>query len=389
MENKFNYVVLGAGRQGTSAAYDLAKIGYANSIILADRDMIAAKNAAHRINSLLQTNIIHSQTIDVTNENDLVKLLIGADVTLSAVPYYYNLGITKAAIKAKTSLCDMGGHTGIVRQQLALDKQAKEAGISIVPDCGMGPGLIVTMAAFVINLFDTPQEIYIYDGGLPQNPIPPWNYQSTFHINGLTNEMDGDAYFIRNGKVTPVATLTEPEFIDFPPLGKLEADITSGGLSTSPWTFESKLEIYQNKTLRYPGHFEWWRAYKALGLFSENPLKIKGTEIVPRDIFHALLTPHISAEDIHDVCAIRIRGVGEINYKTEVIHLDLLDYYDPVTKFTAMERLTGWHCSIMMIFQALGKVQPGGTKMEIAVPPEEFMDEVKKRGINFRINSIN
>lgn len=383
--SKYKYLILGAGRQGTAAAYDLIRFGEAEKVILADIDPAAANKAAERLKALTDFTNISAVQLDVKDMESLVALMADIDVTLSAVPYYYNLDITKAALQAKSHLCDMGGHTGIVRQQLAYDKQAKDAGISIVPDCGMGPGLIVTLAAYVMKLFDTPEEIYIYDGGLPQNPIPPWNYQSTFHINGLTNEMDGEAYFIRDGNVTPVPTLTELEVIDFPPLGKLEADITSGGLSTSPWTFEGKLKVYQNKTLRYPGHFEWWRAFKALGLFSEEPIKVGEQKIVPRDVFHTLLAPHISASHIKDVCVIRIKGIGKKNQNKTTITLDLIDYYDEETGFTAMERLTGWHCSIMMIFQAKGIVPAGGIPMEIAVDPEVFIPELQKRGIGYTL----
>ena len=387
MKNKYNYVVLGAGKQGTAAAYDLGKNGDAERVALADKDINIARQACNRLNELLNTDIFQAKQINVDNSEALISLLDGKDAVISAVPYYYNLNITKAAIQAGCNYCDMGGHTDTVRSQLTMDKEAKNAGISIVPDCGMGPGLIVTMAVYVMDLFEEPREIYIYDGGLPQNPIPPWNYQATFHLNGLTNEMDGFAYYIRKGKVTPVPTLTEPEFIDIPPLGKLEADVTSGALSTSPWTFENKLQIYQNKTLRYPGHFEWWRAFKALGLFSEDPIKLNSHLITPREFFHTLLEPKIvSNEVVHDICLIRVKGIGIIKGKEQTIEMDLTDHYDEETGFTAMERLTGWHCSIMAIFQAKGKVAPGGIPMETAISPEVFMREFEKRGITYQIN---
>jgi lysine 6-dehydrogenase len=274
----------------------------------------------------------------------------------------------------------------VIREQLALDAEAKAAGISIVPDCGMGPGLITTMAAYAMDLFDKPEEVLIYDGGLPQNPTPPWNYQATFHINGLTNEMDGQAFFIRDGAVTPVESLSEAQFIDFPPLGRLEADVTSGGLSTSPWTFQPRLKTYENRTLRYPRHFEWLRAFKALGLFSEDAIQVGEQTVVPREVYHTLLAPHISADEIQDVCVIRVIGKGMKDDAEATVTIDLVDYFDPVTGFTAMERLTGWHCAIMMGFQARGIISPGGVPMEIAVSPADFMAEIRKRGIEFTVS---
>jgi lysine 6-dehydrogenase len=384
--SQYNYAILGAGRQGTAAAYDLAKFGEAKNIILADVSEKAAVQSAGRINKLIGRQVAHPKQLDVSDSAALSQTLEGIDVALSAVPYYFNLEITKACLRAGASLCDMGGHTGVVRQQLALDAEAKAAGVSIVPDCGMGPGLNVTMAIYAKDLLDEPRAIHIYDGGLPQKPVPPWNYQASFHINGLTNEMDGQATFIRDGVITPVDTLSEPEFIDFSPLGRLEADVTSGGLSTSPWTVNGQLQEFTNKTLRYPGHFEWFRAFKELGLFSEEIRQVNGCKIAPRDLYHSLLEPKISESEIHDVCLIRVVGSGKKDGEETTVIIDLIDYYDEKTGFTAMERLTGWHSAIMMGFIARGQVSTGGVSMEIAIPAAEFMAAVSERGIKYEIH---
>ena len=381
----YTYLILGAGRQGTAAAYDLARFGDASRIVLADVDPQVANQAAARVNHLVQQDVARGLPLDVIAPDSLFALLSEADGVLSAVPYYYNLKITKAAIDAKTHYCDLGGHTGIVRQQLDLDSAAKEAGISIVPDCGMGPGLIVTMASYVIDKFDMPEEILLYDGGLPQKPQPPWNYQLTFHVNGLTNEMDGRAVYLREGQIAYVDTLTEPEFIDFPSVGKLEADVTSGGTSTSSWTFAGKLQRYENKTLRYPGHFEWLRAFKTLGLFSEQPMEVNGHSVTPRQVFHTLLEPQITSPQIEDLCVIRVVGKGQKGGIPAHVVVDLIDYYDPTTGFTAMERLTGWHSAIMLAFQARGEVAPGGSPVELAVKAEKFMQAIEQRGIHFEV----
>jgi lysine 6-dehydrogenase len=382
---QYSYAVIGAGRQGTAAAYDLARFGQAKSILMADIDANTAHSSAKRINQLIGQEIATSIKLDARDRDALLENLKGVDVTLSAVPYYFNLEITKACIAVGSSLCDMGGHTGVVQEQLSLDQEAKLAGISIVPDCGMGPGLNVTMAAFAQELLDECHTVHIFDGGLPQEPKPPWNYQATFHINGLTNEMDGQATFLRDGELISIDTLSEPELIDFSPIGKLEADVTSGGLSTSPWSFHGKLQNYFNKTLRYPGHFEWLRAFKELGLFSEKAIQVNGSKIVPRQVYHTLLEPKLRAKEIRDVCVLRVNGYGVKDSKETTVVIDLIDYYDEATGFTAMERLTGWHCAIMMGFQARKQIPAGGISMEIAVPAGEFMQAVGERGISFSV----
>lgn len=381
----YSYLILGAGRQGVAAAYDLVCFGEAGRVVLADRDGDVARRAANRVNDLTKKDLAEASILEVTDRDTLTAALKGTDVALSAVPYYFNLGITQAAIEAGTSLCDMGGKTDIVMEQLDMNDAAREAGISIVPDCGMGPGLINTMAAYVIELLDEPEEVFIYDAGLPQEPEPPWNYVLTFHINGLTNEMDGDAVFLREGKIVHVPTLTEPEWVEVPPLGRLEADVTSGGTSTAPWTFQDRVRTYENKVMRYPGHYEWLRAFKTLGLFSEVPITVGEQQVVPRDVYHALLEPQIFEEVARDVGVVRVIGKGKKDGERTQVTIDVVDYFDPKTGFTAMERLTGWHCSVIMALQARGEVAPGANPIEIAAPPVRIMEGLRLRGIDHKI----
>ncbi len=382
----FRYVVLGAGRQGTAAAYDLARFGDATQIVVADADPDVAQKSAARINDLTGRPVATACPLDVTDHGALVDVMAGAAAVMSAVPYYYNLDITHAALEAGCNLCDLGGNTEVVKAQHQLDPQAAEAGVSIVPDCGMGPGLINTLGELAIDLLDEPREIILYDGGLPQEPQPPWNYQLTFHINGLTNEYDGKGIYLRDGKITEVDTLGEVEMVDIPALGTLEAFTSAGGLSTSPYLYEGQLQRYENKILRYPGHCVWFNGYKTLGLFSLEPVRVGEVEVVPRDVFHALLEPKITAPVIKDICVMRVRGVGKKDGKEATLYIDLVDRYDEETGFTSMERLTGWHCAIMMGFQARGVVHPGAHPMQKAVPAATFMEEVRRRGIDFSVS---
>ncbi|HET7291841.1 MAG TPA: saccharopine dehydrogenase C-terminal domain-containing protein [Vicinamibacteria bacterium] len=384
MSMGFRYVILGAGRQGTAAAYDLALFGGAASVILADRDPSVARTAAARVNRLADRPVASPTALEVEDLEALRGVLTGADVVLSAVPYRHNLALARAAIAARVRFCDMGGHTETVRGELALDAEARRAGVSLVPDCGMGPGLIVTLGVYAMGYLEEAHELHLYDGGLPQHPVPPWNYALTFHVNGLTNEMDGQACFLRDGRVTPVDSLSEPEFLDFPGLGRLEAAVCSGGLSTAPWTFEGRLRRLENKVLRYPGHFDWLRAFKALGLFSETAIRVHDQDVVPREVYHALLEPRLRQADTRDVCVIRARAVGRKDGCAAVAVADLVDRYDEVTGFTAMERLTGWHCSVVMLLQARGEVPVGAVAME-TLPAEPVMEELGRRGIRYDV----
>ncbi len=375
------YVIVGAGRQGTAAAYDLARHGQASRIVLADARIEVARQAAARVNELAGRAVAEAATVDASDRDSLRRVLSDAEVALSAVPYFFNLSITEVSIAAGVSLCDLGGNTDVVWSQLGLDPAARQAGVSVVPDCGMGPGLINHMGVYVMELLDRAREVYLYDGGLPEDPADPWRYQLTFHVNGLTNEYDGEATFIRDGRLTQVPTFTELERIEFPPLGRLEAFVISGSMSTTPHTHLGRLERYENKVLRYPGHFATFEAYKRLGLFSEQPVEVGGQPVVPRHLYHRLLEPKLTAPLIRDVCVMRAVGVGEKAGRPARVSVDLVDRYDAASGFTAMERLTGWHAAILMALQAQGRIAPGAHRMEQAVRASVVMAEFEHRGI--------
>lgn len=383
----YNYAVIGAGRQGTSAAYDMAKNGNAEKVLIVDKDINNAKRAANRVNDLLKKDIAEARKVDVRDQKSLAKILTGIDAFLSSVPYYFNLEISKVAIKAGASMCDLGGNTDLMKEQLKLDSQARKAGISIVPDCGQVPGMGTTLCVYAMSLLDEPREVYMWDGGLAQNPRPPFKYLLTFNVEGLTNEYAEPTYFLRDGKLVKVEPLEELEEIDFsPPIGRLEAFTTGGGTSTAPWTFEGKLTTYQNKTVRYPGHYSQLRAWWDLGLFDLSPIKINGTDIIPRKVLHALLEPKVVIPGEKDLVVIKVKCTGKKDGKETEVMLDLIDYYDEKTGFTSMEKTTGWDASIVAIMMARGKIKKGAIPVELAVPPEDFVEELRKRNIKLSVS---
>jgi lysine 6-dehydrogenase len=378
----FRYAVLGAGRQGTACAYDMIKHGDAESVVLADRSLKVARAAAARVNGLLGSDKARGVELDVTDGNARVAVLTGVDAFLSAVPYYFNPEITKAAVQAEASMCDLGGNTDIVREQLKVDAKAKEVGISVIPDCGQVPGMGTTLMVYTMNLLDEPEEVLMWDGGLPQNPRPPFKYLLTFNVAGLTNEFAEPAVFLRHGTPTLVPAMDELEEIEFPPpVGRVEAFTTSGGVSTMPWTFEGRLRTIQNKTIRYPGTFAQLRAFYDLGLWRTDAVGVGQQKVVPRDLFHALFEPLVTTPGDKDVVAIRIRATGLKDGQPAEAILDLMDFYDEETGFTAMERTTGWDAAIVAGMMAREQTPRGAVPVELAVPPDLFVGELAQRGI--------
>jgi lysine 6-dehydrogenase len=376
--------ILGSGRQGTAAAYDLAVAQDASLVVMFDVDPGVAGAAAARVNALANREVACPQQLDVADEAAVAEAIAPLGVVICATPFRFIPGVTRAAIQAGTGMVDLGGHTQTVLDQLELDAEAREAGIGVVPDCGMGPGLNNTIGMYLVDQLEkagaTDLEVHLYDGGLPQDRSGPWGYRSTFHINGLTNEYDGQALFVRDGQRVPVDTLTEIETLDFGELGTLEAFVTSGGTSTAPYSLEGRVQVYENKTVRYPGHLDAFRAFKELGLFDETPIDVEGTTVTPRAVFHRLLGPRIGANVVEDVCVMRAIGRGKRDGEPVERVLDLVDRYDPATGFSAMERLTGWHAAIMAGFVADGTVPPGVHPVEKAANAGRFLEEVRRRG---------
>lgn len=376
------YVLLGSGRQAVAAGYDFARFGGASEIVMTDLDIAVAESAAARINRLAGADIATGRKLDVRDTAAVRRALDGASAAVGAVHYTHNLALTDLAIDAKVHFTDFGGNTTVVRHQLRLDEKAKRAGITIVPDCGMGPGLNVSLATYVMSRVEKPLDVRIWDGGLPQDPQPPWNYALTFSVAGLTNEYDGNAVFLRGGRLTEVPCFEDLEELVFPePMGRLEAFVTSGGLSTAPWTFLGILRRLENKTLRYPGHAARFKAFRDLGLLDQEPVRIGPTDIRPRDVFHVLLERQLAGPDIKDVCVMRVTCSGETGGRPSEATVELIDRYDEATGFTAMQRLTGWHASIMAIAACEERVRPGAVSVENALPGPDVVSEARKRGL--------
>ena len=82
--------------------------------------------------------------------------------------------------------------------------------------------------------------------------------------------------------------------MEFPsPVGTLEAFHTGGGISTMPFAWQDRIDVMEYKTLRYPGHVAVMRPIRELGLLGNEPIEVKGKQVVPRDLFIAAVHPRL------------------------------------------------------------------------------------------------
>lgn len=380
------YAILGAGMQGTAAAYDLAKFADPAKIKMGDLSLEHAKKNAWRVNDLIGSAICEPHQVNALDPASLSAFLQDVDVVLSCVPYWMHPRIAKVAIETGTNMVDLGGNTEVTMETLAMDELAREAGVTLVPDCGLAPGLVNNLGCWLIEHLDTTESVKLYCGVLPQHPKPPFNYKLTFNIEGLVTEYDYKAVVVRNHDIVLVDTLDELESLTIEELGEMEAFTTSGGTSTAPYTFKEKVRNYEYKTIRFPGHCERMRIFKDFGFWSEEEVEVCGKPVNPRQVFYKVFGDALSRFEDQDMCAVRAVGVGTKDGQPKTLQIDIFDREDEVTGFTSMERLTGFSCAIYAKDIAEGNMHAGCLRYETAMTGTKFVEELQKRGIPIRFS---
>jgi lysine 6-dehydrogenase len=374
-------LVLGAGRMGHGAVFDLLyNSPEVELVTVADYDLTKAEKIAATIdNPRLEVT-----QLDVSRFSDAAELMRGHDSAISCVNYWYNLELSKAAIETKTNFCDLGGNNYIVDEQLALDEEAKQAGINIIPDCGLAPGMVSILAMHGANRFDEIEEIHIRVGGLPQNPKPPLDYQLVFSVEGLINEYIEKARVIRDGEIKEIESMTELESLEFENFPALEAFQTSGGTSTLPDTFLGKIKELDYKTIRYSGHCDKFKTMIDLGLCSGEEILADFVKVKPRKVLGELLQRNLPADE-PDYVLVRLEFVGKSGDETKRLRYDIIDKFDEATNLSAMMRTTAFPASVIAQMMAKGDVKlRGATPQEKAIDAEKFVAELARRNITIQ-----
>lgn len=371
-------LILGAGRMGHGAAFDLIHNSPGvESVTVADFDLKKAEAVAEQVG----TDRITAHHVDAGNQSDVARLMAHHDAAISCVNYWYNESLSRAAIDTNTHLCDLGGNNYVVDSQLALDEEAKAAGVSIIPDCGLAPGMVSILAMHGAAKFDTVDEIHIRVGGLPQDPQPPLNYQLVFSVEGLINEYVEVARVIRDGKMIEVPSMTELESLEFDGFPPLEAFQTSGGTSTLPDTFLGKIKELDYKTIRYAGHCDKFKTMIDLGLCSSDEILVDYQKVKPRKVFGELLQKYLPA-DGPDYVLVRLEFVGTKDGAAKKLRYDIVDKQDEATGMSAMMRTTAFPASIIAQMMARGDVLTrGAAPQEKAIDPDKFVAELSRREI--------
>src|SRR5215467_5543578 len=386
-------LVIGSGMMGSAAAFDMARTPQVDSVTLADSDIKRAREVAARVNRITRDKKVRAVLLNASDEKSAARLMRGHDAALSAVPYFLNLGLARAAVEARCHFADLGGNNTVVRQELALAKQAEKRGVALAPDCGLSPGMASILGGELVRrLGGRADALRLYVGGLPEQPTPPFHYQLVFSVEGLINEYVEPARILRKGKLITIDPLTEPEEFHIEGFPPLVAFHTSGGTSTMPETFEGAVGECFEKTLRYPGHYDLLCELKELGMFSKEKLAVNGTQVAPRAVLAKIFEgkfagkgPDVSIMRIEAHESVRAPGVRGLlggKLKGRVASFSMVYHYDPKSDMSSMMRTTAFPASIVLQMMCSGAVEKSGAVLqERDVPAELFLKEIAERGI--------
>ncbi|MGH9567772.1 MAG: saccharopine dehydrogenase NADP-binding domain-containing protein [Candidatus Angelobacter sp.] len=132
-------LVIGSGMMGSAAAFDMARSAQVESVTLADVDDNRVKSAVKKINQLARGKKVRAARLDASKPKQAARLMRGHDGVLSAVPYFFNLGLCQAALESGCHFADLGGNNAVVRKEYALARKGAKMGLAIAPDCGLSP----------------------------------------------------------------------------------------------------------------------------------------------------------------------------------------------------------------------------------------------------------
>ncbi|MBK8230226.1 MAG: saccharopine dehydrogenase NADP-binding domain-containing protein [Candidatus Eisenbacteria bacterium] len=374
--------LLGAGQQGQACVLDWLRQADVTEVRVIDTN----EEALAALRGRFPDPRVVTQRRDVGDARQLEEGLAGCAAVMSAVPYFLNLAVTRAAIATRVPMVDLGGNTDVVFSQRALDPDAREAGIGILPDQGLAPGLAGILAAHGLRGMAPGARVAMRVGGLPQHPKGTLQYALVFSIHGLLNEYAGEAVILERGELARKPTLTGLETIEFAsPVGRCEAAYTSGGTSTLPWTFAGKVDLLDYKTVRYPGHWERMAFLKELGLLETDLLPLGRFKIEPRELLARLLEPMLNDPSVRDLVVLRVTVEGTVDGRPCRRTYEMIDLFDEATGLTAMMRTTAFPASESALMLARGQIGARGVlAAEEVIPGEAYLRALQERGLPLR-----
>lgn len=377
-------VVLGIGMIGTTVVRELVDSSVIKKITAVD----AVHHNIEECKSIANSSKVTGKITSLGTEELIYDVLKDADIAISCLPHSLSIAANKAAIKAGCNLVDLAGSK--FEEKLNFDKQAKEAGVIIMPGCGVAPGITNVLAARGIDLLDEAKEAIMMCGGIPRYPIPPLNYQVVFRLESLLDLYTRPALAVENGKVIELPPLSGLEKVIFPsPVGECEIVVTDA--HSAAYTLKDKVDYLYEKTVRYTGHWEKMGMLAELGFLSEKETKVEGNKLKPRDFTKTILEPSLKGKSIEDITVLRVECKGLKKGIETVYEWEMVDFYDHERKITSMAKTTAMPAIILAEWIAQGKIKEKGVlAIESVIVGdlfEPFIEDLNNKGVEITFKS--
>ena len=372
-------VVLGAGLMGKEVARDLVQSDAVKQVILAD----VALNKAQQFIDELGSSKIEAVELNAECDQALREVVARGDVVVNALFYTFNERVAQAAIDTKVHAVDLGGHIGGVTDHvLQLHEQAQAAGVTIVPDLGVAPGMINILTGYGASKLDEIDSIKLYVGGIPTEPKPPLHYTRVFSLEGVFDHYTESSKMIQKGNLVEVPSMSGIEPIYFDEFGVLEAFYTSGGISTLYKTFPD-VKTLEYKTIRYKGHAEKFKLLVDLDFLNkDNIVEVDGQEVSVRSVVREALKKKLELGKKIDAVLLRAIIVGEQKQEQITYEYEMVVKKDIEANVTAMARATASTVSVVAQMIGGGVIEKRGVyPPEQIVPGSEFIEQMATRGV--------
>ena len=362
---------------GSVIGWDLARSEGVDSVVVADIDPVRLEGVKKRTPG----RKLSTEILNIKDRKKVVSFLEGFDVAASALPHGVVHDSDVAAAESGAKLVNIAFED----EQMALDGKARRTGALLIPGCGVAPGLGGILLVHGLEQIGGGNEGHILVGGLPQKPIPPFDYRLVFSIVGLLREYIDDARVFRNGKVLKVRPFSTVETYKFPPpIGKLEGFATDG-LASLVYTMKG-MKTLDEITLRWPGHAEKMNLLMESGFFSKEKVRAGEVEVSPLEVSWGVLGKKLAEGDPRDITVMRVIAKGK---KGRQVY-DMIDRYDEKNGVSSMAKTTAYTASIVTQMIGEGRIGGKGT-----IPPEvavrgslvdELISELGRRGVKIAVS---
>ncbi|PAV28095.1 saccharopine dehydrogenase [Virgibacillus profundi] len=372
--------VLGSGLMGKEAARDLAASAGVAAVGLADIDL----GRAQLVCDQLKSPKLKAYQVNAGDSQDLANYMRQFDVIINALFYSFNEIVAKTAIEVGVNSVDLGGHIGHMTDKvLAMHDDADAAGVTLIPDLGVAPGMINILSGHGAGKLDELESIKLYVGGIPVKPEPPFEYNHVFSMEGVFDHYTDPSLIVRGGIKQEIPSLSEVERVYFERFGPLEAFHTSGGTSTLSLSYPD-IDTLEYKTIRYPGHAEKFKLLVDLNLTKmDYEVEVNGQMINPREVLLKVLDPVVDLGEKDDAVLLRVIVSGKKDGVPATYEYEMTTYKDRKTNVTAMARATANTISVVAQMIGNGTITKKGVyPPEKIVYGETYIKEMAKRGVN-------